>query len=169
MSTPQNPRLKIPQSRHTTAFREIEQVLRSNPTLSKVVKTWKTWRGTANSNDRAGISVGLLPWVKLTPNVGPQSWATNRQQESQLNVQVEIATDGTCVDDPLDLWDAMRRALFPVDNDEGATMRQRLKDAGAHSGVVTLSQVPYDPTPEAEASDILVARGTITLNVRVDT
>ena len=49
------PKLKLPDSHETIAFRTVEQMMRSDPLLSTTVKAWRSWRGERRRHPRPDI------------------------------------------------------------------------------------------------------------------
>ena len=96
------PRLDIPSSPETLAFRAIERVLREYGPLDAQVKNWRTREGI--DDDLQPPAPGLCPLISLTPEPRPGRLLTNVAATVNFAVAVEIYVAGSCVDDLLNLW-----------------------------------------------------------------
>lgn len=137
----------VPRGIRSTVFRLIESRLKSDPTLRGVVARWYTWDGTPDS--AAQQVVIPTPSIRLTPALGPVTWLGPAEQGGQLQIKIDLLTRTLNADDPLDLWEAIERAIYPSTRADELDWEQRLRDAGAYTGQVTLSQ----PTTMQQADD----------------
>lgn len=92
------------------AFRAIEEILRSDPVLSGVVKTWRSREGT--DNDMQPVGYDQLPLVSLSPVPRPNTILGVDENKVNFAVSVELWVQGTCVDDILALWEAIEDAIL---------------------------------------------------------
>jgi len=82
-----------------------------------------------------------------------------------LVVDIIVATPGTCMDDLDNAWAAFERASYPRDATTRLALQERLRTAGAHTGVIEFSAMAFDPRPE---SDYLVGSGSLSVAYRFD-
>lgn len=135
--------LKLPQDPRTAVFRLLVRTLKSDPTLSNVVKTWLVWDKPVTSN--LGLSAAAFPSIRLTPSIGPQDWYTPDSNIGPLIVKVEVDISGDDADDYLNVWGAIERALYPVDRTKELAIEQAFRDAGAETGQFKFSSPAQDP------------------------
>jgi hypothetical protein len=83
-----------------------------------------------------------------------------------LNFDLSVTT--SCSLDVLNLWGAIRKAIFTCDFTNDSEFRAYLQTLGAHSGVITFSQAAYDPRPQDDAT-IFRATAQIKIDVRLNT
>jgi hypothetical protein len=160
-----SPKLKLPTTAETALFRMLERTLVSDATLDRVVKTWRAFHG--RPDDKADMTEAQCPWVRLSLQPTGLSFYTPSSMEGQLDVIVELAVSGTCLDDLHNLYGAILRAVYPTDAAARLTMQNRFRSAGARTGQWLPSQLAYDPTPGLEG--ILMGRGTMRITYRFDT
>ena len=53
--------------------------------------------------------------MRITPRALPATPETVTRQSSPMGLAVELATDGTDIDDAMNLWSAVEAVLFPGD------------------------------------------------------
>lgn len=128
----------LPPGVRAAVFRAIVQRLQTDPVLHGAVKTWMTW--SSNPLDRSDATLGLMPAVRLTPQIGPTDWYTPDSMLGPLQIKVEMNVEGIDADDPLNLWEAIERALYPTDRADELAWEASLRAAGAETGQVKFSQ-----------------------------
>lgn len=141
-----NPTLPgLPASPRLTLFRAVDQLLRADPTLKRVIKpdSFKSWTGS--SGDRNDPSIGGGPYIRLTPRCGSENWWSSAEQLGKLTIDVELCVRGTCWDDVDSLWYAMERVFYPFDQEARQPVRKRLRDAGSWTGLMSFTMPAYDP------------------------
>jgi hypothetical protein len=132
--------LPLTTSRRTATFRALEAILRADHTLRKVVadKHWYTWDGSPAS---AGPLPANLVAIRLTPAPGPAEFWSPTEQESLLFIDVELTVPGLLIDDLLNLWQAVERAIYPEDHVVAMQHVATLQAAsGGAAGMVKFSQ-----------------------------
>lgn len=167
MSTEPKPLLKLPADVTTRLFRLIETQIRTNDVLAGCVKTWQTWLG--EPGDKLPPTIGATPWLCLTPAPSGESWFSPEAQIGILQVRIDAYVRGTCVDDVLNLWGAIRTALSPYARtavDGGPCFGKKLTDAGAHKGVVLMTHPLVDPAPDPGGDGAFKATGMISVEYR---
>jgi hypothetical protein len=128
----------LPQKTRATVFRLIVQRLQTDPVLSGVVKSWLVWK--ASPIDRSGITLGLTPAIRLTPQIGATDWYTPDSMLGPLQIKVELQVEGIDADDCLNLWEAIEEALYPASRTDELDWEASLRTAGAETGQVKFSQ-----------------------------
>ena len=160
MSTP---RLKLPTSNRIKIFRCLDVHFRADPKIRETFRVIRSWTG--DSTDRIEHSSGQLPYASLSIRGGPQvQWASSTKM-GDLTIDIVVATPGTCMDDLDNAWAAFERASYPRDATTRLALQDRLRTAGAHTGVIEFSSMAFDPRPE---SDYLVGSGSLSVAYRFD-
>lgn len=105
--------LPLPQDARVTALRGLILILQRDPELKRVVKTWKTWDG--RPGDSNPPTAGECPWVRITATPEASSWAMDGPPPVMLQpmkVQIETAVEGTNVNNSVNLWGAIEKAVY---------------------------------------------------------
>ena len=160
------PKLPLEDVVETRLYRLFVEVVRNDPTLSKVVKTWKDWSDSAH--DRVQItSAGQLPAVEFWPGAGREQFASPDAMKAELLIDVRVATAGLLIDNCWNLWGAVLRAVRPRDNVAAIILNRRFQEAGAETGrfLVTRPAFATPPAPKdaANNSGAFEASGTFSL------
>lgn len=157
-ATGANPQL--PEDVTTRLFRLLDRRLRGDQILGAYVKTWQTWRG--ETTDKAQPGKGALPYLQLYPAPSSEVWFSPERQLGTLTVQLEAGIATACVDDCLNLWAAVRNAIYPKGD---VTSRQdfinALKSAGAWKGLWEMSQPSVDRDPSAGGDGLFILSGAV--------
>jgi len=157
---------QLPNDVPTTLYRITEQILRDDPTLKAVVKAWQTWDG--KPEDRTPSGSTRLPWVCLTPRPTSERWYSPESQTGMLIIQIQANVEGTCIDDAMNLWGAIRSALNGGgDNARRCDINTRLQAAGAWKGFYLFSDPLYDPSADPAAAAMFEATGAVQIEYRV--
>lgn len=143
MPTPTRPQLDLNDSPRTAVFREVETILRADPTLRRVVKCWRSWQGVPGDAQELSPAAGG-PAVRLTPVGSEEQFQFPDAQTGTLTIGVEAAVAGTCVDDVLNLWWAIERAIYPADQAAKFAIQQAIQQAGSKTGLCTFSSPSLD-------------------------
>jgi hypothetical protein len=131
----------------TKIYRLVVNQLQTDRLLLSVVKNWQTWDG--DPKDIVPPTISSAPWIGLTPRPVSETWYSPESQEGWLYIQVRALVKGTCVDDVMNLWGAIRGALSPrVADSAGIPFMKKLQDSGAPKGLVEMSQPISDPSPD---------------------
>jgi hypothetical protein len=93
----------------TTAFRAVEAILREDPVLAGVVKTWRSREG--HDDDLSVPATGMMPLIGLSPLPTPNAVDSIDEIKVRFEVSVQLFVEGTCVDDILNLWGAVEDAV----------------------------------------------------------
>lgn len=161
-------KLPLPAAEEKVAFRAFDDVLRSDPDLKRVVKTWSSQRG--EHEDLLMPCPALCPFVQLAVKPAGAEWAAEGQHKEPIYIAISVAVAGTSVDPLLDLWAAIRRAVFPQDPARDALVSTKLRTEAKVSKPTIVSPAIDLAADKKEASaNMAVARGLIKLSLTVDT
>ncbi len=142
-------------------YRALIAHLQADPTLLRVIKRWLVWKGDKDEDRQ--VEIKDLPYISITPSAGNANAETEGSSTSPLHLEIQVMTAGTNVDDLLNLWDAVRAALFPGDN----TIQPLLTTNQAEG--LTLVRAGYTPATLADGVRILVGSGELSANIWVQT
>jgi hypothetical protein len=157
--------LDLNTSPRVAVLRQVELILKNDPTLKRVVKTWRTWKELPGQNAPFGTDVPL-PAVRITPANGPDLWRFPDAFVGKLYLQFEMLLFGSIAEDTYNLWFAMCTAIYPGSAGVVTTSSniQSLQKAGANTGLVEFSMPAYDPTPDGNNT---LAIGQMSIDVRL--
>jgi hypothetical protein len=161
------PKLDLAPGPETIAFRCVESILRDDPVLKRVISKngWYSWLGDAQDDSDATLS--SCPWIRLTPQAGDSDWESENQHRSPLLVGIELAVAGTNADQLMNLWHAVRRALFPLD----VAALQAIRDR-ADAAKITKSRISrpaFGIRKDDAGNKFGIAGGVLELLLLVDT
>jgi hypothetical protein len=126
------PKLALEPSPHSLAFRGLVRILRADPTLRKVVRTWFVWDGSPD--DAMEPCEATCPSLALAPAASADRWLGPSGFTGDLVVNLELLVAGSRVDDALDLYHAVKRAVYPEDDAKRTAVRAALVAAGVVTG-----------------------------------
>ena len=106
------PKLKLPDSHETTAFRTVEQMMRSDPLLSVTVKAWRSWRGDAE--DVLDPTFATCPYIRISPVPETSQRQTETQHRMPIDIRIQAAVCGSDFTQISNFWGAIRTAIFPI-------------------------------------------------------
>lgn len=104
-----NTLLGLPQGLRSKAYRGVVEVLMEAPSLVNVVATWRSRAGSGE--DMEIPASGMLPMIALSPRPMPDTLLSNESATVNFVIAVEVWAEGSCVDDLLNLWDAVCEAM----------------------------------------------------------
>ena len=157
----------IPVDPRSQVYKRICDQLRTDPVIGSRVE-WICWDGARK--DVIAVATDK-PTVETSVKSEGQTWAAPDAFRGMLGVEIILyipnsydATDG------LDLWGAIERALYPQNKrDKQLAFEQQLRDAGAETGEIELSQpAAITPVPTDDGSGFaaaFVGRGAIRLPI----
>lgn len=140
------PRLSLEDSVETKLYRAFVGVVKADPVVSKVVKTFRDW--SDSGTDRVPIgATGQMPSVEFWPSGSRENYATPDTMLAEFYVDVTVQVQGLLIDNALNLWGAILRAVRPKDQAAALAMNRRFKDAGAETGVVKVTRPAFAAIP----------------------
>lgn len=151
--------LALPDVPPVTLFRAIDDILRADPTIKAVIKgpeSFRSWQG--KPSDKNELAVTQAPAIRLSIASGREDYWYPGSSKANLRIQVEALVTGTCSDDVHNLFGAIRRALTPQPQTALLALHQKLKAAGAATGLVFFVW-PQVATNDADAGFQLAIGG----------
>lgn len=166
MGTKAAPNLQIPTCQETKAYRALCQVFRNDPILLSVTTMFVSW--SDRDEDLWEPSWNFCPWLKINPAPTESDWITESQHTMPVTVQMQVATQGTNVDNLMNYWALIRAAIFPqTDVASAEAVRNLLMSAGVNKPTINLNGFGYNV--DDAGNRILIANGTIRLGLFVGT
>ena len=157
-------RLRLADHARTTAFRRVVALLKADPELARVVRTWREAAG--EPAEHAPPAVAAMPQLRLGATPAPSRWASTRTVVAPVVILIDLFVAGTDPDDLGNLWGVIEADLLPHHD---PAKRQALEKAveGFH-GVMPLGLdvTTPPPRPDSEPWQRLVARLQIDLYLR---
>jgi hypothetical protein len=151
---------------HRKVFRALCDVLKQDPTLSRVIRTWSVFDGSPI--DTQDFTVSHTPGLRMIPSEGPDGWYGPNGLLGPLVVDVEICLRGSDFDDALDVYHAVRRAIYPPADADRVRIHQALVAAGAEAMfVLECSQGSFAPRVMVDGP-LLEVTGRLSVRVRQD-
>lgn len=153
--------LDVPTFQHTSIFRAVSQVLRTDPLFPGACETFLDWSGT--TLDEIDPQFGRCPFCRISPGPMASGMATERQHTAPMTVAVEIAVQGTNFDNLGNFWGLIVGALWPQNDaarrDQVMTI---LQAAGVTRPVIAMQGFGY--AVDEQNNFMLVGQGSITFN-----
>lgn len=154
--------LDINASVWSKVYRAVVQKIKTNSDVKRVAKDRVySWDGTLDDRADWAPSVGH-PEIQLTPITTGVGWYDPSSQAGTLTVKVEIAVSSLCIDDAMDLFDAIATAVAPFGNDDFV---RTLESLGAETGEIVFDTPAYDASPNTNPLGYFVATGSFRLKV----
>lgn len=154
------PDLPLSEGPHFAVFSLIVAKLKQDRDLRRVVKTWRTFEGLPT--DAAEWSASALPGIRLLAGIAEKGFGDVASLESDLVIEVEIATCGTNINNQLKLYRALKRACYPANDTERYQLMESLINAGAYPALFRFGGLTYN-LPELA---LVVGRSQILMTVR---
>jgi hypothetical protein len=153
------PNLKLPVSLETKFYRGMVSRLQNDPVLRAVVKKWVIFGDCSISQP----ATGDFPLVALAPSGERANTITEGSTDSPMSVDIVVYVNGTNVDDLLNMWGAIRAAIWTGDGS-----LQPLMTASNCAGVVLERPAYYAAYPKT-GENYLVGEGSVIGRLRVPT
>jgi hypothetical protein len=160
-----SPQLALPTGAETAAFRAVETVLKSDITLGRVVKAWRTWTG--DINDILAPTFATCPYIQLSPAPAAGRWETEQQTRSPMVINITVATAGSDANQILNFWGAIRSALYPSDMTRNGKVLSIVQTAKITKSTLTLAAYGFKVTNDGLR--MMVAKGALQLLLLVPT
>lgn len=158
-------RLQLKESPEVSVFRGVVKVIREDPTLKRIGLNVNAWED--RSDDLKEITSEMCPHVEISPSAGETRWSEANQHKSDFSIDFLLTVNGTNADDLLNLWHAIRQALFPTNDDvQRAKVQAYLGPKAINSSI---SKQPYQIVPRPEGVRMLQGEGAITIRLNVNT
>jgi hypothetical protein len=149
----------------TVAFRAIDGILKHDSTLKRVVKQYNSWTGEAQ--DVFGPTAATCPYLQIAPKPMPGTWESEGQQRLPFSITITCAVNGTNVDQLMNFWGHVRRALWPRDPTHMASVAAIT--ATAHITKGTLAMGAFGVHLPKDGSRMLIAQGALNLLLLIST
>ena len=156
--------LGLPADPRAAVFRALVTKLRNDPILKNAVGDWFVWDGSKDDEAEFGTGGGIQ--IRLTPRIGPGSWADESGMEFPLLVDIEALIPGTNADDFMGLQMAIEIALYtPSDTDKARAFSTYLMSIGAMDGIVDFMPL-NDADAQTRKDGVWGLRGQFKIDVR---
>jgi hypothetical protein len=163
MATRSAPQLQIPESVEAAAFRAVEMIFKNDPVLGPLVRFFSAWRD--EDNDIVDAEWNICPYLRISPTPIESDWVTEGQHSGGFQLRCEMAVQGTNVNNIMNYWAVIRRAIWPVDVPTQQAIA--LKIRGAHQDIegvtkprIQMSGFSVSP-PDEMGRRMLTAAGVI--------
>lgn len=158
-------KLPLDDAPETVAFSAIVKVLQMDKTLKRINTKWGVWDGS--SDDLREISASMCPYIELSPSPSETRWSEADQHRSTFDVDILLTVEGTCAADLLNLWGAVRRALFPLPGSAERDAVEAFLDTKCST--MTITGQPFQVVPVPGAVRMLQGEGTLRVLMNVNT
>ncbi len=159
------PKLELPDCPEVAAFRAVETILRTDPTLHRVTRHFNAWTGDAT--DTHPPTFARCPYLQISPAPMPSDWEAEGMHKMPMAVGILAVVAGSNRDQLMNYWHAIRRALWPEDPARFAAVRKLVLDA--HITRPTLTAGAYGVKVDDKGVRMLVAEGTLQLLLHINT
>jgi hypothetical protein len=143
-----SPQLQVPDSVEALTFRAIESVLRNDSVLGPLLRHFAALRD--ESADFQPPEWGLCPYLRLEVTPISSDWVTEGQHLGGFTLNFIMAVQGTNISNLYNFWGVIRRAIFPLDVDQAALIRQKIRgphpDVEGPTRMVIRQMVDYQPS-----------------------
>jgi hypothetical protein len=160
------PKLPLADGVRTKVFRRVVALLQQDPILKRTIRptSWYVWDGRPDQKSGT-FATGELPALRITPVALDATPETNTRQHSPLLLRIEVATDGTHIDDALNLWEAVEAVVFPGDG--SGRVLAALRAATPNVLAIQLVQPAFTPNPAGLKDDMILATGSLRIELLV--
>ena len=159
------PKIALPDVEETIAFRTVDTILRGDPTLQRVVKCWNSFRG--DSTDTMGPTPATCPYLQLAPVAMASKWEAESQHNMPMGVRIAVAVNGSNVDQIMNFWGFIRRALWPGDPERELAIQTLAAQARITRPTLTAQGYVWQVQPDG--GRILMGVGTLNLLLLINT
>jgi hypothetical protein len=159
------PKIALPDVEETIAFRTVDTILRGDPTLQRVTKCFNSFRG--DSTDVMGPTPATCPYLQIAPQAIASRWEAESMHNMPLGVTISAAVNGSNVDQIMNYWGFVRRALWPSDPERVVSIETLAAQAGTTRPAMTMQGYGSKLLPDG--GRILVAVGTLNLLLLINT
>jgi hypothetical protein len=161
-----SPHLELNDGIEWLSFHAVCQVLQHDPVFGRVINTFVDWDGSIN--DTTDPAYSYCPYCRVSPFPSESAWLTERQHLAPLALRITLAVKGTRVRELLNLWTAMRTAIFPLEEPQLSKAVNPMTAVGIWRPTIVLNA--YGASDEdADGSRMLIADGTIRFALPIPT
>lgn len=131
--------LQIADGEEAKAYRGVVAILRNDPVLQPLVKTFLAQLDT--HEELLDPTYQLCPYLRIDPAPMSSNWITEGQHKSDMVLDVTLSTQGLDVVSLMNFWTAIRHALLP----QTPTQRDLIETAKRAAGVLNFEFIfaPY--------------------------
>lgn len=158
-------KLTIPDSEETIAFRAIDKILKHDTVLKHVVKTYNSYTG--DPTDILTPTAAMTPYLQIAPKPMTGRWESEGQHRMPFAVLITCAVQGTNVDQLMNLFGAVRRALWPHDAAKMAAVRSLVASANITKATLTLGG--FGVIPVEKGSSVIGGQAHLELLLLIST
>jgi hypothetical protein len=159
------PKIGLPDVEETIAFRTVDRILRQDPTLQRVTRAYCSFRGDAT--DTTSPTPASCPYLQIAPRPTASRWEAESMHNMPFNIAIAAAVNGSDVDQLMNYWGFIRRALWP--KDPARLLAIQTQTAEARITRPTLIMQGYGSQLQSDGGRILVAQGTLNILLLIDT
>jgi hypothetical protein len=159
------PRLALPDAEETIAFRAIEKILALDPTLKRVLRHFHAWRG--ETDDLLQPTPSTCPHLGIAPRPQASRWEAEGMHSMPFSISLQLAVNGSNVDQLMNLWGAVRRALWPRDAAQMAEVRALVLNAAITKPTMTLGG--FGVQVQDKGARVLIAQGSLNVLLLIST
>jgi hypothetical protein len=159
------PKLALPDVEETIAFRAVDSILRGDPTLQRVVRQFNSFNG--ESADTFGPTPATCPYLQLSPRPSASKWEAEGMHNMPFSVVIAAAVNGSDVDQLMNFWGHIRRALWPADPARNLAIQTLV--AKARITRPTMTMQGYGSQLQKDGGRLLVAQGSLNVLLLIDT
>lgn len=159
------PKLLLPDAEETIAFRAVDSILRTDPTLKRILRDYNAWTG--DPSDIAAPVPSTCPNLQIAPKPSSSKWETEGMHAMPFTVAITAAVNGSNCDQLMNLWGAVRRALWPSDAVRALAVRTIVVNAGITKPTMLMNA--FGVQIQKDGARVLMAQGSLNLYLLVNT
>lgn len=126
----------VKRSPFSRVYEYLARTMRADPTLDRVVRSWRIGLDGPAATELREPSINEYPAIVLTPSFGFTEFYCSSAFIGPLNVRIVLAVAGTDARDPMDLYMAVVKSIYPDDATDRQTIHQRLVALGGEAEYV---------------------------------
>ncbi len=140
--------ISLNQSVRASVFRKVVEIVRIDPTCKRLFREGSLKAWTGKPQDAGPLALEQSPCLRLTPGAGPETWSFPDAMVGALFLDLELVIKGTDADDVMNVWEAIQRAIYPVNQTARLANIAALQAAGAYTGLPSFSAPAVDLHPD---------------------
>ena len=159
----------VKRSPFSRVYEFLARTIRADPTLDRVVRSWRLGLDGPAATEVREPSVNEYPAIVLTPSFGFADFYCSSAFVGPLTVRVAAAVAGTDVRDPMDLYMAVVKSLYPDSEADRRAIHQRLVELGGEAEYVLRFGPPsLEPIVGGDGTAWFKVAGSFGVNVVKD-